>query len=345
MKQASTHNGTLPERKKIPIIVIGASAGGLHALSELVSQLDEDLHAAIFIVLHLSEKSVGGYLVYQLQRHTSFICKLAENDEEIQARTIYIAGAGQHLLVGRHRVIIGHGPRENRWRPSIDVMFRSAAASHRQHVTGIILSGLLDDGTAGMLAIKKSGGICIVQDPNEAEFPDMPLSVLDHMDVDHCVSLSAMGETIRQAAEESMQAKEADVPHDIAAEAAISEKVATGFSQVEELGLRSGFICPDCGGGLWELSGDRLHRYRCHIGHSYSEKQLGLRQDELIEATLWMALRMMEERKGFMQKISGQHKRKGFGKTAAIYDGKIEDIDIHIERMKGMLFDTQKNED
>jgi two-component system chemotaxis response regulator CheB len=335
----------LPQGNKLPIIVIGASAGGLNALIELVSQLDADLHAAIFIVLHLSEQSVGDYLVYQLQPHTSFICKLALDNEMIEDQTIYIAAPGRHLLIKGNETRIGHGPKENRWRPSIDVLFRSAAANHGSSVIGIILTGLLDDGTAGMLAIHKSGGICIVQDPNEAEFPDMPLSVLSNMEVDYCVSLSIMNKTISDSIHKVERSEAFPIPKEVIAEAAISEKVAAGIPAVQQLGQHSVFICPDCGGGLWEITDDKTHRYRCHIGHSYSERDLNKRQAETIESTLWMALRMMEERKNFMVKIARQHKQKGLAKMAALYDKKVDDISFHISRMKEVLFDAQKETD
>jgi two-component system chemotaxis response regulator CheB len=341
----NTSQSTSSRGKKLPIIVIGASAGGLNALIELVSQLDDDMHAAIFIVLHLSEKSVGDYLVYQLQPHTSFLCKLALKNETIESGTIYIAPPDRHLLIKENGTWIGHGAKENRWRPSIDVLFRSAAAYHGSAVIGIILTGLLDDGTAGMSAIHKSGGICIVQDPNEAEFPDMPLSVLNNMEVDYCVSLSAIKETVAECIETVENSEAFPIPKDVIAEAAISEKIAAGIPAVQELGEQSVFICPDCGGGLWEIADDKLHRYRCHVGHAYSERDLGKRQAETVESTLWMALRMMEERKNFMEKIVRQNKQKGLGKMATLYEKKVTDISFHILRMKEILYDAQKETD
>ena len=171
------------------IIVIGTSAGGLNALSELVSQLKKEWDAAYFVVLHLSRKGISDFLVHQLQQYTTLPCQLGNNDQDIEKGHIYIAIPNFHLLIKKGKVRLGNGPTENRWRPSIDVLFRSAAASYNSHVTGIILTGLLDDGTSGMWAINRTGGTLVVQDPNEAEYPDMPLAVLNRMEADYCITL------------------------------------------------------------------------------------------------------------------------------------------------------------
>src|SRR5437763_2723940 len=175
------------------IIVIGTSAGGITALTELVNQFNSDWDAAFFIVSHLSRKGISDFLVHKLQEHTNLHCERAMEDGSIQKGHIYIAMPNFHMLLKNGLVKLGHGPEENRWRPSIDVLFRSAAAYYNSRVIGIILTGLLDDGTSGMWAIKRSGGSLIVQDPNEAEYPDMPISVLNRMEVDYCVRLGEMG--------------------------------------------------------------------------------------------------------------------------------------------------------
>src|SRR5687767_14865093 len=151
------------------IVVIGTSAGGIRALEELVTQLTPDMDAAFFIVLHLSRKGIGKYLFQRLQENTLLPCQLGQNNEPIQKGKIYIAPPDEHMLVTRGKVIIGRGAQENRWRPSINNLFRSAAATYSGRVIGIILTGMLDDGTSGMASVKRSGGITIVQDPNEAE--------------------------------------------------------------------------------------------------------------------------------------------------------------------------------
>lgn len=233
----STHN------KPEFIITIGASAGGLNAMTEVIAQLPEEINAAVFLVLHLSKVGLGDFLVHRIQKYTTYRCKIATNGDKIEANHIYIAPPDEHLLAKEGEVIIGQGPAENRWRPSIDVLFRSAAASYGSRVIGIILTGYLNDGTSGMWAIKRSGGHCIVQDPNEAEYPDMPLSVLESMEVDNCVSLSKMGETIKTIiADNKNEDGTQTLPNEVLKEAEIAEKVATGIETCHRLELRQ--FCP-----------------------------------------------------------------------------------------------------
>ena len=175
------------------IVVIGTSAGGLEALDELVGRLPTDLRAAIFIVQHMAPHHSGEPLLRRLSRHQAFQPKLARHGEFFKPGRIYIAPPDSHLLVKATKMLVTKGARENRHRPGIDPLFRSAAAAHGARVIGIVLTGMLDDGTAGLIAIKKCGGVAVVQDPREAAYSGMPISALDHADVDFCVSLAEMG--------------------------------------------------------------------------------------------------------------------------------------------------------
>ena len=323
------------------IITIGASAGGLNAMTEVVAQLPEEIKAAVFIVIHLSKVGLGDFLVHRLQKYTSYTCKIAKNGENIEARHIYIAPPDEHLLVTENEVIIGQGPAENRWRPSIDVLFRSAAAHYGSRVIGIVLTGYLNDGTSGMSAIKRSGGYCIVQDPTQAEYPDMPLSVLEHIEVDYCVPLNKMGETIKTIIENNVP-KINTVPDEVSKEAEIAEKVVTRLEMSEGLGSHSHYACPDCGGGLHYVNNDTITRYRCHVGHAYTENDLIIKQSEALEATLWVALRMMEERRSLLSRISEDETKKGLNRIAQSNKQRASDLEKHIETLKGVLFSTKK---
>lgn len=325
------------------VIVVGASAGGLNALAELVSQIDPDIDAALFIVLHLSRTGISDFLAHRLQQFTSLHCVIAADGGAIRKGHIYISRPNFHLILKEGQTVIGRGPVENRWRPSIDVLFRSAAVQYDSRVIGIILTGLLDDGTSGMLAIKKSGGTCIVQDPNEAEYPDMPLSVLNSIEVDHCVPLTAMGALLKDLTKKKA-IKTTDIPEELRVEAGISERVAIGIDIVSELGEHSVYSCPDCGGGLWNIKEGNIERYRCHIGHSYSERDLAVKQAEQVEGTLWMALRMMEERRNMLQKLEDDTRRKGFSRIASDHQARVKEMQEHIDKLKKLLFDVQKNE-
>ena len=327
------------------VIVVGTSAGGMNALSEFVAQLKTGMDAAVFIVMHVAKTSIGNILLNHLQPLCQFKCEIAADGAPIKKDHIYIAAPNLHLLVKKGRIILGSGPEENRWRPSIDVLFRSAAAAYNTRAIGVVLTGLLDDGTAGMLAIKRSGGASIVQDPNEAEYPDMCLSVLDNMEVDYCTSLAEMGEVISAITQTIPQEKPA--PNDIILESQIAERVVVDYDIVKQLGEKSIYACPDCGGGLWDISQggegkSMMDRYRCHIGHSYSEKDLIIKQGEIFESTLWTALRIMEERRNLLKKVGDAHAKKGLSTVAKSYKEKADAIQIHVDKMKEMLFATQK---
>lgn len=327
------------------VIVVGASAGGMNALSEFVAQLKTGMDAAVFIVMHLSKTGIGDFLMRRLQPLTELHCQIATEGASIKKGHIYVASPNHHLLVKKGNIILGRGPEENRWRPSIDVLFRSAAAAYSTRTIGVILTGLLDDGTTGMLAIKRSGGTCIVQNPNEAEYPDMPLSVLNNMEVDYCISLANMGEVISGITHTTPE--EVPAPPDVLIESEIAERVVVDYDNVRQLGEKSIYACPDCGGGLWDINkaGEgtgKVVRYRCHIGHSYSEKDLVEKQGEVFESTLWIALRIMEERKTLLKKMEDDNTKRGFSTFAKSYKGKGDEIQKHIDKMKEVLFASQK---
>lgn len=324
------------------IIVIGASAGGREALCKLVATLPRDLNAAIFIVLHLSPVSNNNVLISQLQKCTPLHCMLAAQELPIQQGNIYIAPVDHHLMLKRGAMHLTKGPPENRWRPSIDVLFRSAAVHYTERVIGIILTGLLADGTTGMQAIKKCGGTCIVQDLAEAAYPDMPQSVLDNTMVDFILPVVNMSEAIEQTIA-NKKIVEVEVPEVLKAEAALVEETSTAIDDTGKLGKQSVYSCPDCGGSLWELKeGEHLH-YRCHIGHAYSESDLLKKQYESLNSTLWVALRMMEERKNLLYKISRDEKKINMLVLAEMHTDRARELEVHINNLKGLLFNVKQD--
>ncbi|MBE9463286.1 chemotaxis protein CheB [Dyadobacter subterraneus] len=326
------------------LVVIGASAGGLNALTELVRTLPVELDAAYCIVLHLSRKGIGDFVVHRLGKVTTMQCSMAVSGTAIQAANVYIARPNQHLLVKEGKLLLGSGPQENRFRPSIDVLFRSAAVNYTSHAVGIILSGMLDDGTSGMWAIKRSGGVCIVQDPNQAEYPDMPLSVINNMDVDHVCELGSIGTFLTQIADLE-RTSQISAPEDVVLESQSAEKTAVGIDVVEEIADKSVFACPDCGGNLWSIKGDIINRYRCHIGHSYTEGDLVVKQAETASATLWVALRMMEERKHLLRKLEVDFAQKGYTSLSLDHLERKDEMQRHIDTLKVILSDLQRNDE
>ena len=331
------------DKKPGYIIVVGTSAGGLSALTELVAQLDTDIDAAVFIIFHLPKSGVINTFIRKIQSFTPLQCLVAEDGAQIERGKIYIAPHDYHLLLKSGVMKLTNGPRENRWRPSIDVLFRTAAVAYTGSVIGIILTGLLDDGNSGMKAIKECGGITMVQDPEDAQFPDMPLAVLSSITVDYCVPVSQMGfvlyEVIRNKEPQSRK-----VPYQIQKEAEIAEKSITDINTIGTLGNKSLYACPDCGGGLWELeesNGDI--RYRCHIGHSYTKETFLINQGSEIESTLWVALRMMEERYNMLQRSGEDERSRGIKLLADTHLQRAEEIRVHINKLKDILF-SNKNE-
>lgn len=318
------------------IVVIGTSAGGIRALEELVMQLSPDMDAAFFIVLHLSRKGIGDALFHRLQQHSPLPCKVGKNGDQIERGSIYIAPPDNHMLVTKDQLIIGKGAPENRWRPSINNLFRSAAAAYSTRVIGIILTGMLDDGTAGMSNIKRAGGTTIVQDPNEADYPDMPISVLDNVEVDHIESLAKMGILLAEIIAHS-EPGEITVPSDIKLEAEIDQRVSTrieNISQFEKFEIN----CPDCGGGLHITQKERPAHYRCHVGHSFTDRELLIRVSEVMENTFWASLRMMEERRTLLIKLAKNDSERGYGSSANQFIERAKEMEGHIENLKQILF-------
>jgi two-component system chemotaxis response regulator CheB len=321
------------------IIVVGTSAGGLETLDQLVGQLPTDLKASIFIVQHMAPHNSGDPLLRRLRRHQAFQPKLAEDGDRFKPGRIYIAPPDSHLLLKTDRMLVTKGARENRYRPGIDPLFRSAAVAHGARVIGVILTGMLDDGTAGLMAIKRCGGVTLVQDPRDAAYSGMPVSALDNVDVDFCVALSEMGPLLAKLVVQSHGKRKA-VPSDIRTEARIAERVLSDVAQVNGLGDQVPYNCPNCGGVLWEIDTPGEKRYRCHTGHSYTGPALLASQSEKIEEMLWIALRMFEERKNLLTSMAKTAVYRSLKSSTVQRLGETEG---YIRRIRGMLLSPQSH--
>jgi two-component system chemotaxis response regulator CheB len=317
------------------IIVVGSGAGGLEALDELVGQLPTDLPASIFIVQHMPPHNSGEPLLRRLSRHQAFQPKLARNGERFKPGRIYIAAPDNHLLLKNDTLLVTKGARENRQRPAIDPLFRSAAVSHGARVIGVVLSGMLDDGTAGLLAIKRCGGVTVAQDPGDAAYSGIPLSALSGLGVDFCVPVAEMGPLLTALVSERHGRKKAVAP-DIRTEALIAEHVVSDVAQVNALGDQVPYNCPGCGGVLWELHTPGEKRYRCHTGHSYTGPALLASQSEKIEEMLWISLRMFEERKNLLTSMA-----KASSRAAARTESRqrAKETQGYIDRIRAMLLE------
>ncbi len=291
------------------LILIGASAGGVRALRGLMATLPADLPASIVVVNHLSPGSPS-LLPEILGGAGALVTKAAEDGERLDRSTVYVAPPDRHVLIEKGRLRLTRGPRENRVRPCIDTLFRSAAVDLGPRVIGIVLSGTLDDGTAGLWAVKDRGGLAIVQRPAEAEYPDMPQNALQNVQVDHVLSVAEMGAKLPDLVGEQTPLP-APVPDRMAAETQMGLHGRALDNGVLNLGELSPNACPECHGSLVEIREGSIARYRCHTGHSYSLRTLLAETELAIERSLWSAVRAIEERSFLLRTMEGRAREEG----------------------------------
>lgn len=286
------------------LVVVGASAGGVDALIRVVRGFPADLDAAVLVVLHLPPDALSN-LPRILGRSGPLPAETAEDGMALQPGRILCAPPDHHLTVRDGHIRVARGPHENLHRPSVDVLFRSAALSSDGSTCGIVLSGALDDGTSGMRAIQRAGGLTIVQDPADALVPGMPESVLEVLTPDHILPADEIGRCLAELLRQPVRARE---PMLGAARATLEQEVAmsqmdAGATDGTPAGHPSPFGCPDCGGVLWELDDNGGLRFRCRIGHAYSARSLIAAEDGNLEDTLWAALRALEEQESLSRRL------------------------------------------
>jgi two-component system, chemotaxis family, protein-glutamate methylesterase/glutaminase len=276
------------------LIVIGASAGGIEALRQLVAAMPTNFPAAIAIVLHTSPQSPG--ILHDILNRSGPLRAVSPRDgARLEESHIYVAPPDFHMLVEPGRIRIAKGPKENRFRPAIDPLFRSAAQVYGPHATGVVLTGHLDDGSAGLWAIKQLGGVAIVQDPDDALFPSMPQSAVDAVNVDYIVPLSEIPPLLVRTTAQPIRDAAYQVPEGLEVEVKIAKQEDPLQVGVKGLGEPSSFACPECHGVLLQMSEGSRFRFRCHTGHAYSADSLLADIRDQIEVQLWNAIRAMQE--------------------------------------------------
>lgn len=286
------------------IVVIGASAGGMEALKQIVTQLPSDFPCAIFIVWHIAPQ-YPSMLPQILERVCPLPVAHAIDKEAIQPGRIYVAPPNHHLLIEPGHVRVTQGPKENRFRPSIDVLFRSAALAYGPQVIGVVLTGFLDDGASGLYAIKERGGLAVVQDPLDALHSSMPIQAMKAVEVDYCVPVAKMGAVLIDLANEVIQEKEVNsVSDQMKLEVKVALEDNAFESGIMKLGQLSPYTCPECHGVLLLLKEGNLIRFRCHTGHAYSLNSLLAELTESIESALWNTLRGIEESQMLMNHLA-----------------------------------------
>ena len=290
------------------IVVIGASTGGVAALLELVKTMPADFPAPIFVVMHMAPDSPS--ILPQLLNSVSALkVRHPQDGELVEAGVIYVARPDHHLLLEGNRVLVTRGPKENRFRPSIDALFRSAAYTYGPRVIGVVLTGYLDDGTSGLWSVQRLGGVAVVQEPRDAEQPSMPTNALEFVAADYIVPLAQLGPLLVRLTQERAPAKtrlpaaELDL---LKIELTIA-KQGGGFELgIIDKGKLTPFTCPECHGALTQLIEGKLIRYRCHTGHAYTISALLSEVTESVESMLYQAMRGLEETKMLLQNL-GRH--------------------------------------
>jgi two-component system chemotaxis response regulator CheB len=288
--------------KKVDVVVIGASAGGVEALQAVVSRLPAGLPVALLVVLHVP-RSAPSALPRILDRAGPLPAQAAVDGERLRRRRIYVAAVDHHLLVIDGRVRLSRGPSENGHRPAVDPLFRSAARAYGPSVAGVVLSGSRDDGAAGLLAIKRAGGTAIVQDPADALHPSMPLAALERVAVDHVVPAAKIGDLLAELVGTEVDDDGPSPDTDLLdAEVAMANRAPLTTDETDA--VPAGYGCPQCGGALYEIDEAPVPRYRCRVGHAWSPDSLLDEQAIATESALWMALRALEEKSSLGRRMA-----------------------------------------
>lgn len=319
------------------IVVIGASAGGVATLRELARNLPENLRAAVFVVVHLPSHYKSA-LPDILSKAGPIPARHAVDGESFLPGRIYVAPPGQHLLIDNDTIQLSYGPRENGHRPAIDPLFRSAARAHGSRVIGVVLSGALYDGTAGLISVKRNGGVSISQDPREALFPGMPLHAIEKDHVDFVLTIAEIVDKITQLvngpAQEENSGRSEHEPDD---EMNHVQKDVAAFESGEPANSNIVLVCPACGGVLWEEPEGNVRRYLCHVGHRYTEQNLLASQTDTLERALWSAIRALEERASLLRRLAVQSRREGRTKSAELFEGRARDAEDNADSIRQVI--------
>lgn len=317
------------------LFCIGASAGGHAAVLEVLKNIDPGINAAFAVVLHAAIDSPTNFGHF-LQNNTKLKVETAETDTLIEAGKIYLSKPNNHLFIQGSTITRSMGPRENLFRPSIDVLFRSAAVGFNSKCVGVLLTGRLNDGTSGLEAIKRCGGLAIIQNPETAEFSDMPSSAQEFVEIDYILNLEKIGAAIKEICQHDLPV-ELSVPESIVREANIAMKIKSQVRTEESLGDQVPLSCASCGGPLWKMKESGIERYRCHVGHSFTQEALLKSQNDKLEETLWVSLRTFEEKKMLLRRMAEEYAAKGFKSIASSYRNKEKEVTTHITRLRELM--------
>jgi two-component system chemotaxis response regulator CheB len=320
------------------LVIVGASAGGIAAISTLLSGLPADLKAAVLVVLHMAADA-GNYLPKMFGDASPLPVNFAEDGLPLAVGEVRIAPPDRHLLVEPGLMRVTRGPRENRFRPAIDPTFRSAAWSYGPRVVGILLSGMMSDGSAGLWAIKTCGGVTVVQDPADARYSDMPQHAVDTLPVDHCLPVVRIAPLVAELAQQPAPGVgRFQPPEQLRIETRMaSHRDHNEIAEMNRIGKLSPFTCPSCHGSLWEVFDDHVLRFRCHTGHAFSADSLDAELGEDYENALFGALRALEENARLARSIAKRSRQSKHEHVAKIYEDKADDNDRSANVIRSIL--------
>jgi two-component system chemotaxis response regulator CheB len=316
----------LRDRGNRDVIVVGGSAGGVEAALALARGLPVDLPAAVLITLHRAQ-GYPGLLAQILDNAGPLPAVMAEEGQYLERGRIYVAPPDRHLLVEHDHLHVRRGPRENHSRPAIDPLFRSAAATCLTRTIGVLLSGMLNDGTSGLLAIKHCGGLAVVQDPKDAAYPEMPRNALAYVAVDHVLPLAGIAPLLAARAATPPPSPPAKVPEEIRIEALIAAEELFVMPDQHRLGTLSPLTCPECDGSLQEIREDGLVRYRCHTGHAFTLEALRVAAGEAWERTLYGAMRAQQQQAMVVRRMADEARRQGDRRAAEEFERRARDYE------------------
>lgn len=331
-KRTSTH--------RRDVIVVGASAGGVEALQQLVSRLPRELDATLLVVMHLGSES-RSVLADILQRQTGRLVTAPDDGEPMRRGHIYVARPDHHLLVEPGRIRVTRGPRENRTRPAVDALFRSAAYAYGSRVIGVVLTGTLDDGTAGLWSIKERGGLAVVQDPKEASHPGMPQSAIEHVEIDHVLRLREMAPLLLRLSSQPVARKKTAVSRELRVETAIARESRALQLGVMELGPITPYTCPECHGVLVQLKKGGVTRFRCHTGHAFTISNLLAQVTQGVEDMLWGSIRAIEESVLLLEQMARQARKQKDTRIARLLAKKAKEAQQRADHVRQATLEHQ----
>jgi two-component system, chemotaxis family, protein-glutamate methylesterase/glutaminase len=315
--------------------VAGASAGGVPALQQLAADLPADFPVPLLIVLHVGAHP--SVLPRLMSARGPIPAAHGQDGEPLEPGRIYVAPPDHHMLLLGNSIRLNRGPKEHHSRPAIDPLFVSAALSHGADVIGVILTGMLDDGTFGLQAIKQCGGIAVVQDPAEAAEPSMPLSAMAHVEVDHCVALADMGALLTSLASLTPSAAPARDNEQLKHEQALTLFQGDAMEHLTAIAKPSPFVCPDCRGGLWEVNQSNPVRYRCHTGHAYTIRTLQHQLWASADESVWAALRALQEKSQLIKHMATLAEANGDEQRATRLAAVATELDRQAGQMRNVV--------